>query len=44
MNLLLEQPGIDDTLRDSHGQTCRDVAKSKEVVRMIEGTADSAKF
>jgi ankyrin repeat protein len=36
--LLLEQPGIDDTLRDSHGRTCKDVAKSKDVIRAIEGS------
>lgn len=38
VNLLLEQPGIDDTLRDRRGQTCRDVAKGKDVVRAIDGT------
>lgn len=37
INILLEQPGIDDTLRDSQGLTCRDVAKGKDVIRTIDG-------
>jgi oxysterol-binding protein 1 len=37
VNLLLEQDGIDDTLRDIHGKTCREVAKSKECIRAIDG-------
>lgn len=40
VNLLLEQPGIDDTLRDNRGHTCRDIAKSKDVIRAIEGSID----
>jgi oxysterol-binding protein 1 len=40
VNLLLEQPGIDDTLQDSHGQTCKDVAKGKDVLRAIQGALD----
>lgn len=40
VNLLLEQPGIDDTLQDSHGQTCKDVTKNRDVVRAIQGTLD----
>jgi ankyrin repeat protein len=40
VNLLLEQPGIDDTLRDGRGQTCRDIAKNKDVIRAIEGSIE----
>ncbi|KAJ3523915.1 hypothetical protein NM688_g8647 [Phlebia brevispora] len=36
VNLLLEQDGIDDTIRDSQGRTCLDVAKGKEVQRAIK--------
>ncbi|KAK7688362.1 hypothetical protein QCA50_008734 [Cerrena zonata] len=36
VNLLLEQPGIDDTLRDSHGRTCLEVAKGKGTVKAIK--------
>ena len=35
--LLLEQEGIDDTLRDAQGRTCLDVAKGKEAARAIKG-------
>lgn len=38
VNLLLEEEGINDTLRDAQGRTCRDVAKGKEVIKAIEGT------
>lgn len=38
VNLLLEQENIDDSLRDSQGKTCRDVARGKEVSRAIDGT------
>ena len=38
VNLLLEQENIDDSLRDSHGKTCRDLARGKEVSRAIDGT------
>ncbi|KAH7920399.1 hypothetical protein BV22DRAFT_1039916 [Leucogyrophana mollusca] len=41
VNILLEQPGIDDTLRDNNGRTCKDVAKGKEVVQVLE---DSRSF
>jgi hypothetical protein len=44
VNLLLEQPGIDDTLQDSQGQTCKDVARSKDVVRAIEGALGFVKI
>lgn len=37
VQLLLEQDGIDDTLRDSQGRTCLEVAKSKDVVHAIKG-------
>ena len=37
VNLLLEQDGVNDTLRDSHGRTCKDVAKGKDVAKVIEG-------
>ncbi|KAF9471861.1 hypothetical protein BDN70DRAFT_887641 [Pholiota conissans] len=36
VTLLLEQENVDDSLRDSHGRTCRDVARSKDVVRVID--------
>ncbi|KAJ7595383.1 Oxysterol-binding protein-domain-containing protein [Mycena floridula] len=41
VNLLIDQPGIDDTLRDVNGRTCKDVARGKEVTRAIE---DSRSF
>ena len=37
VNLLLEQEGIDDTLRDSNGKTCVDVARGKDVLSVING-------
>ena len=37
VSLLLEQEGIDDTLRDSHGRTCKDVARGKDVLKVIKG-------
>lgn len=37
VSLLLEQDGIDDTLRDSHGRTCKEVARGKEVQKAIRG-------
>ncbi|KAF8178451.1 hypothetical protein BJ912DRAFT_907979 [Pholiota molesta] len=36
VTLLLEQENIDDSLRDSHGRTCRDVARGKDVIRAID--------
>ena len=39
VNLLLEQEGIDDTLRDSNGKTCVDVARGKDVLAVINGTS-----
>ncbi|KII83915.1 hypothetical protein PLICRDRAFT_702189 [Plicaturopsis crispa FD-325 SS-3] len=35
VNLLLEQERIDDTLKDSRGRTCKEVAKGKDVLRAI---------
>lgn len=37
VNLLLEEPGIDDTLRDANGNSCRDVARNKNVTKAIDG-------
>jgi len=39
VKLLLEQGDIDDSLRDIHGKTCKEVAKTKEIARVIEGMA-----
>jgi oxysterol-binding protein 1 len=39
VNLLLEQEDIDDTLRDSKGKTCIDVARGKDVLSVINGTS-----
>jgi oxysterol-binding protein 1 len=36
-NLLLEQDEIDDTLKDSSGKTCIDVARGKDVLSVING-------
>ncbi|THU98961.1 hypothetical protein K435DRAFT_720157 [Dendrothele bispora CBS 962.96] len=36
VNLLLEQENIDDTVRDSQGRSCKDVAKGRDVLRVIE--------
>jgi oxysterol-binding protein 1 len=41
VRLLLEDPNIDDTVKDSQGRTCVDVAKTKAVTRAIEGTLTS---
>ena len=37
VNLLLEQDTVDDSLRDANRKTCRDVARSKEIVKAIDG-------
>ena len=37
ISLLLDQLGIDDTLRDSQGRTCKDVAKGKETIQLLQG-------
>jgi len=37
VNLLLEQDDIDDSLRDSNGKTCVDVARGKDVLSVING-------
>ncbi|KAJ7474889.1 Oxysterol-binding protein-domain-containing protein [Mycena latifolia] len=36
VGLLLEQEGVDDTLRDREGRTARDVARGKDVLRVID--------
>ncbi|KAF8625888.1 hypothetical protein AX15_005147 [Amanita polypyramis BW_CC] len=36
VNLLLDQPLIDDSHRDTQGRTCRDVAKSRDIIRAID--------
>lgn len=41
VNLLLEQEGIDDTVRDSNGKNCKEVARGKETVKAINGTCFS---
>ena len=35
--LLLSQPGIDDTLRDTHGRTPVEVAKGSDVATVLQG-------
>ena len=42
VSLLLDQPGIDDTLRDANGKTSKDVAKGKEVVQILQGAYPSS--
>ena len=37
VNLLLEQDTVDDGLRDANRKTCRDVARSKDVAKAIDG-------
>jgi oxysterol-binding protein 1 len=37
VNLLLDQEEIDDSLRDKDGRTCKEVAKGKVVIKIIEG-------
>jgi len=37
VNLLLDQEGIDDSLLDANGKSCKDVAKGKDVVKAIQG-------
>ena len=37
VSLLLDQPGIDDTLRDIQARTCKDVAKGKEAIQILQG-------
>jgi len=37
VSLLLEQENIDDTIRDAQGRTCRDVARGKQVIKLIDG-------
>ena len=44
VTLLLEQEGIDDSLRDNHGKTCLEVAKGKDTIRAIRGTHMPSKY
>ncbi|KAG9311200.1 hypothetical protein JVU11DRAFT_8275 [Chiua virens] len=41
VSILLEQPEVDDTLRDSQGHTCKDIAKGKDVIQVLQ---DSRSF
>ncbi|KAG1741680.1 Oxysterol-binding protein-domain-containing protein [Suillus lakei] len=41
LSVLLDQAGIDDTLRDNNRKTCKDVAKVKEVIQTLQ---DSRSF
>jgi ankyrin repeat protein len=41
VDLLLDQEGIDDSLLDADGKSCKDVAKSKGVVKAIQGMSSS---
>lgn len=36
VGLLLEQPSIDDAARDAQGKTCKDVARGKDTVAVIQ--------
>ena len=36
VSLLLDQPAVDDSLPDSNGRTCREIARDKDVIRAIE--------
>ena len=38
MNLLLDQDGIDDSLLDANGKSCKDVARGEDVIKAIQGT------
>lgn len=40
VSLLLEQEEIDDTLRDAKGKTCKEVAKTRDIIRIIQGDFD----
>jgi len=42
--LLLDQEETDDTLRNAEGKTCKEVAKTREVVRIIQGLARTTSF
>jgi ankyrin repeat protein len=44
VSILLEQDGIDDSLRDRNGKTCREVAKGKDVIKAIEGACASSQM
>jgi oxysterol-binding protein 1 len=36
LTLLLDQEGIDDTIKDAQGRTCLEVAKGKDAARAIK--------
>jgi ankyrin repeat protein len=38
VTLLLDQPEIDDTLRDAQAKTCKEVARNRETARIISGS------
>ena len=38
VNLLLDQEGIDDSLLDTNGKSCKDIAKGADVLNAIQGT------
>lgn len=44
VSLLLDQPGIDDALRDNLGRTCKDVAKGKETIQILQGRLARPRF
>ncbi|KAG1835395.1 Oxysterol-binding protein-domain-containing protein [Suillus subalutaceus] len=44
VGVLLDQAGIDDTLRDNNGKTCKDVAKVKEVIQILQGAYSLSVF
>lgn len=44
VGLLLEQPGIDDTARDASGKTCKDVARGKDTVAVIQRALSIARI
>lgn len=37
VTLLLDQPEIDDTLRDAQGKSCKEVARNRETAKIISG-------
>ena len=37
VSLLLDQESIDDTIRDTQGRTCRDLARSQHITKLIDG-------
>jgi len=37
VSLLLDQDSIDDSIRDTQGRTCRDLARSQHIAKLIDG-------